>query len=47
LLADIRERQDKEAEAIQLLKNALSTKGMAERDRFRLTAKLRDLQSAE
>jgi len=47
LLADIRERQDKKDEAIQLLNNALSTKGMAERDRFRLAAKLRDLQGTE
>jgi tetratricopeptide (TPR) repeat protein len=45
LLADIRERQDKKAEAIQLLSNALSTKGMAERDRFRVAAKLRDLEN--
>ena len=44
LLADIREQRDKKAEAIQLLNNALSTKGMAERDRFRLAAKLKDLQ---
>ena len=47
LLADIRERQDKKAEAILLLKNALSTKGMGERDRFRLAVKLRDLEGSE
>jgi tetratricopeptide (TPR) repeat protein len=44
LLADIHQRQDKKPEAIQLLNNALSTNGMAERDRFRLAAKLKDLQ---
>jgi tetratricopeptide (TPR) repeat protein len=47
LLADIRESQNKKDEAIQLLNDALSTKGMAERDRFRLAAKLRDLQDTE
>jgi tetratricopeptide (TPR) repeat protein len=47
LLADIRELQDKKSEAIQLLNDALSTKDMAERDRFRLAAKLRDLQGTE
>jgi tetratricopeptide (TPR) repeat protein len=47
LLADIHERQNKKAEAIQLLNNALSTKGMAERDRFRLATKLRDLEGTE
>jgi tetratricopeptide (TPR) repeat protein len=44
LLADIRERQERKAEAIQVLNKALSTNGMAERDRFRLAAKLKDLQ---
>jgi len=47
LLSDIREHQDKKAEAIQVLKNALSTKEMAERDRFRLAAKLRDLEGTQ
>jgi tetratricopeptide (TPR) repeat protein len=45
LLVDIHERQDKKIEAIQLLNKALSTNGMAERDRFRLAAKLKDLQA--
>ena len=44
LLADIRERQGKKIDGIQLLNNALSVKGMTERDRFRLETKLRDLQ---
>jgi hypothetical protein len=43
-MADIHERQDRKAEAIEMLNNALSTKGMAARDRFRLSAKLRDLE---
>lgn len=47
LLADIHEQQDKKAEAIRLLNHALSTKGMAERDRFRLAAKLRDLEGTK
>jgi tetratricopeptide (TPR) repeat protein len=44
LLVDIHESQDRKIEAIQLLNKALSTNGMAERDRFRLAAKLKDLQ---
>ena len=44
LLADIRERQGKKIDGIQLLNYALSVKGMTERDRFRLETKLRDLQ---
>jgi tetratricopeptide (TPR) repeat protein len=47
LLADIHERQDKKDKAIQLLNNALSTKRFAERDRFRLAAKLRDLEGVK
>jgi tetratricopeptide (TPR) repeat protein len=44
LLADIRESQSKKDETIQLLHNALSTKGITERDRFRLEGRLRDLE---
>jgi len=44
LLVDIRESQSKKDETIQLLHNALSTKGITERDRFRLEGRLRDLE---
>ncbi len=47
LLVDIHERQNKKTEAIQFLNDALSTKEMKERDRFRLAAKLRDLQNSQ
>jgi len=47
LLVDIHERQNKKTEAIQFLNDTLSTKGMKERDRFRLAAKLRDLQNSQ
>ena len=46
-LADIRERQDQEAEAIQLLETAFQVKGMAPRNRFPLGAKLPDFQDTE
>jgi tetratricopeptide (TPR) repeat protein len=44
LIADIYHRRNKKAEAIQLLNDALSTKGMTAKDRFRLSAKLRELR---
>jgi len=47
LLVDIYEFQNKKTEAIQFLNDALSTKGMDEQDRFRLAAKLRDLQNSQ
>ena len=44
---DIQDRRNKKTEAIQLLDDALSTRGMKARDRFRLVAKRRDLQNSQ
>ncbi|RJP44961.1 MAG: hypothetical protein C4548_05305 [Desulfobacteraceae bacterium] len=45
LLVDIYHRRNKKPEAIQILNDALSTKGIKAQDRFRVSAKLRELQN--
>jgi len=47
LLADIRERQGKRAEAIRVLNDALNRQSIPERDRFRIIEEVIDLQTAQ
>ena len=46
LLTEIRLNQDKKTEAIQLLRDALSTKGLTNQDRYRLATKLHTLENS-